>query len=79
MGKVDIYTNPGPTSGSFSLVVPTYIPFYKSLRLHKLSGILADYYSVSIDMKRRILIDFIIEDKIITLIDIGDHNIYHKK
>lgn len=62
-----------------TLEMLTIDPFYSSLRLHKLNGILSDNYSVSIDMKRRILIDFIIEDQLIIPIDIGDHDIYRKK
>lgn len=54
-------------------------PFYNSLRLHKLNGIVPDCYSVSIDLKRRVLIDFIVEDKIIIPIDLGDHGVYSKK
>ena len=49
-------------------------PFHPSLRLHKLKGSLADFYSISIDMEYRIIIDFIIIDKQIFLIDIGDHD-----
>lgn len=53
-------------------------PFHNSLRLHKLKGTMFEYYSVSIDMKYRIIIDFILDkDKIIPL-DIGDHSIYSK-
>jgi len=49
-------------------------PFYPSLRLHKLKGTLKEYYSVSINMSYRIVIDLIIiEDKII-LLDIGNHD-----
>ena len=51
-------------------------PFYPSLSLHKLSGVLEGCYSISIEMKRRILIDFIIKDGIIILLDVGDHGIY---
>ena len=49
-------------------------PFHPSLRLHKLKGSLTEFYSVSIDMEYRIIIDFIIIDKQIFLIDIGDHD-----
>ena len=49
-------------------------PHHPSLRLHKLQGNLKDFYSVSIDMEYRIIIDFIIVDKRIILIDIGSHN-----
>ena len=49
-------------------------PFHPSLRLHKLKGELSEYYSVSIDMEYRIILDFIIIDKEIFLIDIGSHD-----
>lgn len=51
-------------------------PFHNSLRLHKLKGAISDFYSVSIDMKYRIIIDFIIEDGKIIPLNIGDHDIY---
>ena len=53
-------------------------PFYPSLRLHKLSGVLDGCYSVSIDMKHRILLDFVIQAGKIILLDVGDHDIYRK-
>lgn len=49
-------------------------PYHPSLRLHKLQGNLKDLYSVSIDLKYRIILDFIVEDKKIILIDIGSHD-----
>jgi len=49
-------------------------PHHPSLRLHKLQGKLQEFYSVSIDMNYRIIIDFIIVDKKIFLIDIGSHS-----
>ncbi|EJF06048.1 hypothetical protein ThvES_00018920 [Thiovulum sp. ES] len=49
-------------------------PFHPSLRLHKLSGKLRDFHSVSIDMSYRIVIDFIIEDEKIIPINIGSHD-----
>jgi len=49
-------------------------PFYPSLRLHKLQGDLGNYYSVSINMSYRILLDFIIVDSEIILIKIGSHD-----
>ena len=52
-------------------------PFHNSLRLHKLRGAMSEYYSVSIDMRYRIIIDFIIEEDKITPINIGDHSIYN--
>ncbi len=48
-------------------------PNHPSLRLHKLQGSLQNFYSVSIDMSYRIVIDFVIVDKKIFLIDIGSH------
>lgn len=49
-------------------------PSHPSLRLHKLKGSLSDLYSVSLNMKYRILLDFIIKDDQIILINIGDHD-----
>ncbi|SMC10052.1 type II toxin-antitoxin system RelE/ParE family toxin [Nitratiruptor tergarcus] len=49
-------------------------PYHPSLRLHKLRGKLKEYYSVSISMSYRIVIDLIITDKEIILLDIGSHD-----
>ena len=49
-------------------------PFHPSLRLHKLKGTLSEFYSVSIDMEYRIIVDFIIIDEKIILIDVGNHD-----
>ena len=49
-------------------------PAHPSLRLHKLKGKLQQYSSVSINMKYRIMIDFIIKDEKIILISIGSHD-----
>jgi addiction module RelE/StbE family toxin len=49
-------------------------PHHPSLRLHKLSGKLAQYYFISIDMSYRIIIDFVIIEDQIILIDIGSHS-----
>jgi len=49
-------------------------PYHPSLRLHKLQGKLKEYYSVSLDMEYRVIIDFIIVDEEIILIDIGSHD-----
>ncbi len=49
-------------------------PFYPSLRLHKLKGSLKEYYSISINMSYRIVIDLIIIDNKIILLDIGNHD-----
>ncbi len=48
-------------------------PHHPSLRLHKLQGKLKEYYSVSINMQYRIMIDFVIQDDMIILISIGGH------
>ncbi|CAG1023458.1 hypothetical protein DOJK_02368 [Patescibacteria group bacterium] len=48
-------------------------PYHPSLRLHKLEGRLKDLYSVSINLKYRIVINFIIENQQIILIDINNH------
>jgi mRNA-degrading endonuclease YafQ of YafQ-DinJ toxin-antitoxin module len=49
-------------------------PHHPSLRLHKLQGKLNNYHSVSITMKYRIVIDFILVGKKIIPISIGTHN-----
>jgi len=49
-------------------------PNYPSLRLHKLRGNLAEYYSVSITMKYRIIIELVIREREIILLKIGDHD-----
>ena len=49
-------------------------PYHPSLRLHKLKGNLKDYYSVSISMNYRIVLDFVITEKEILLLDIGPHD-----
>jgi mRNA-degrading endonuclease YafQ of YafQ-DinJ toxin-antitoxin module len=49
-------------------------PYHPSLRLHKLQGKLQVYYSVSINMKYRVVIDLIIRDKEVIPIDIGTHD-----
>lgn len=49
-------------------------PFHPSLRLHKPQGKLNGYHSVSINMKYRIVIDFMFKEKEIIPIDIGAHD-----
>ncbi len=49
----------------------TIDPYHPSLRLHKLNGKLKCYHSVSINIKYRIVIDFIIQNSEIILVDIG--------
>jgi mRNA-degrading endonuclease YafQ of YafQ-DinJ toxin-antitoxin module len=48
-------------------------PFHPSLRLHKLRGKLNEYYSVSINMQYRIMIDFVIQEDMVVLLSIGGH------
>jgi len=64
-------------------VLPKYIkmielleidPYHTSLRLYKLQGKLRVYYSVSINMKYRVVIDFILKNNEIIPIDIGNHD-----
>ncbi len=52
----------------------TIDPYHPSLRLHKLKGKLRAYYSVSINMKYRAVIDFVIRNNEIIPIDIGTHD-----
>lgn len=49
-------------------------PYHPSLRLHKLQGKHQEYFSVSIDMSYRLVIDLVIDDKEITPINIGTHD-----
>lgn len=49
-------------------------PFHPSLRLHKLSGSLADLHSVSINLSYRITLEFLISGKTIIPVDIGTHD-----
>ena len=49
-------------------------PHHPSLRLHKLKGSLAAFHSVSINMKYRITIEFIIQDKLIIPVMVGSHD-----
>jgi addiction module RelE/StbE family toxin len=49
-------------------------PYHPSLRIHKLQGKMNKFSSVSINMKYRIILDFIIINDIIILIDIGTHD-----
>ena len=53
-------------------------PTHPSLRLHKLQGHLREYHSVSITLKYRIVLYFVIKDEQIILIDIGGHEIYQR-
>ena len=53
-------------------------PYHPSLRLHKLKGRFQEYYSISINMKYRIMIDFIIRDDKAILLNIGNHDKLYK-
>ncbi|MBE8190385.1 MAG: type II toxin-antitoxin system mRNA interferase toxin, RelE/StbE family [Candidatus Thioglobus sp.] len=53
-------------------------PNYPALRMHKLQGRLQEYYSISINLKYRIVVDFIVQNEQIILIDIGTHNEVYK-
>lgn len=48
-------------------------PSHPSLRLHKLEGKISEFYSVSINMTYRIMIDFILKDNEIIPISVGKH------
>ena len=50
-------------------------PFHPSLRLHKLTGKLKELWSISIDMKYRIIFEPL-KDGVILFISIGLHSIY---
>jgi len=56
-----------------ALAIMEVDPFHPSLRLHKLKGNLNEYYSVSINMEYRVVIDFLVVDNEIIPIDIGSH------
>ncbi|BAI79885.1 plasmid stabilization system protein [Deferribacter desulfuricans SSM1] len=52
-------------------------PYHPSLRLHKLKRSLKNLYSVSINLEYRIVLDFVIQNKIIILVDIGKHDVVY--
>ena len=55
-------------------------PYHPSLRLHQFKTSSFAGYSVSINLSYRISIEFIVTEKEITLVNIGDHQeIYGKK
>ena len=57
-----------------TLILLSANPHHPSLRLHKLQGNLKEFYSVSLDLQYRIILDFIIVDEVIILLDIGSHD-----
>jgi len=52
-------------------------PFYPSLRLHKLHGKLKGLWSISLDMKYRIIFK-VMDDGVILFVSVGIHAIYEK-
>ena len=49
-------------------------PYHPSLRLYALAGNLKGLYSISINLKYRITLEFIIDDKKIIPVNIGTHD-----
>lgn len=49
-------------------------PNHASLRLHALAGKHKGLHSVSINLSYRITLEFLIEDQLITPINVGDHD-----
>jgi len=52
-------------------------PFHPSLRLHPLHGKLRKHWSISVDMKYRIILD--IDEDVAIFYSIGTHAIYEKR
>lgn len=48
-------------------------PSHPSLRLHRLSGPLRELYSVPINISYRITLEFLLEDGMIVLVNVGSH------
>ncbi len=53
-------------------------PYHPSLRLHRLQGKLSELHSVSVNLSVRITIYFMIQEKSIIPVDIGDHDTVYK-
>lgn len=51
-------------------------PLHPSLRLHRLSGKLNRYWSISVDRKYRIILER--EEGFVVLVSVGTHAIYEK-
>jgi mRNA-degrading endonuclease YafQ of YafQ-DinJ toxin-antitoxin module len=49
-------------------------PHHPSLRLRRLHGSLQAYHSVSINIKYRITIEFLIQDNLIIPVNVGSHD-----
>lgn len=50
---------------------------HESLRVHKLKGRLAKFYSFSVTYSHRIIFEFIEKDTMIFIIKFGSHDIYN--
>ena len=53
-------------------------PFHPSLRLHALSGRLQGLHSVSINLTHRITIEFLLTEREILLVNVGDHQAVYR-
>jgi toxin HigB-1 len=53
-------------------------PYHNSLRLHKLKGKLKSFYSASINISYRVTLDFVVDDKQIIPLDIGNHDFIYR-
>ena len=53
-------------------------PYHPSLRLHKLNPPLENFYSISLNMKYKIIIDFVIKNNQIILLKIDIHDKAYK-
>ncbi|MEY3943327.1 MAG: hypothetical protein RLZZ133_1017 [Pseudomonadota bacterium] len=53
-------------------------PFHPSLRLHALSGRLRGLHSVSINLTHRITIEFLLTEREILLVNVGDHQAVYR-
>lgn len=49
-------------------------PFHPSLRLHRLSGSLAELHSVAINLSYRITLEFLVSGNTIMPVDVGSHD-----
>jgi mRNA-degrading endonuclease YafQ of YafQ-DinJ toxin-antitoxin module len=54
-------------------------PHHPSLRLHALAGKFVGLHSVSINLSYRITIDFIIRERQIVPINVGDHDTVYRR
>ena len=60
------------------LVLLELNPYHPSLRIHKLRGKHSAKYSILINMKYRVVIDFLIKDDQIILLNIGNHDLMYR-